>query len=283
MLGIIGGSGLYQFSNLKNTKWEKVSSLYGDPSDELLFGQFNDIDVVFLPRHGRGHHLIPSEINYRANIDVLKKVGVNKIVSFSAVGSLQDYISPGDFVLSNQFIDLTKKRISTFFENGLVGHVSMAIPICARLHSLIWQTLSETNIEFRYKGNYVCIEGPQFSSKAESNMCKILGGEIIGMTAMPEAKLAREAEICYTNISMVTDFDCWHHSHAHVNASDVLKVMNENIHKSHELLGRIIPLIHQSSEQCVCQTALNGAIYTSPDKRDPEVIKKVSNVMKRVL
>jgi len=212
-IGIIGGSGVYDIDGLVNTRWEKVATPFGEPSDELLFGELGGQRLVFLPRHGRGHQIPPSEINFRANIDVLKRAGVTDVISVSAVGSLREHLAPGTFVIVDQFIDRTFARVKSFFGKGLVAHVSMAHPVCGRLGDRIEAAAAEAKIKAVRGGTYLVMEGPQFSSLAESELYRTWNCDVIGMTNMPEAKLAREAEMCYATVAMVTDYDCWHPNH----------------------------------------------------------------------
>lgn len=285
MLGIIGGSGLYDVDGLVNKRWVKVSSPFGEASDELLFGEIDGTSIVFLPRHGRGHKISPSEINFRANIDVLKRVGVTQIISFGAVGSLAEHLYPGMFVLVDQFVDRTYARIKSFFGNGLVAHVSMAHPVCRLLGKKIEDAALASKIELTKAGTYLAMEGPQFSTQAESKIYRIWGCDVIGMTSMPEAKLAREAEICYVSIAMVTDFDCWHPDHESVTVDQIVKTMSQNIKKARSLIKESASLIKDnlSVRDCSCGTALDGAILTSIESYDRESVKKLDAVAGRVL
>ncbi len=286
MLGIIGGSGLYHIPELELADWREVDSFFGKPSDKLLFGKINGCEVVFLPRHGRGHKLSPSDINYRANIDSLKKAGVTEIISVSAVGSLSHNFSPGTFVLISQFIDRTFLRKSSFFGKGLVAHISMADPVCGRLNALIKKASSKISLPIKENGIYLVMEGSQFSTKAESNLYKTWGCNLIGMTNMPEAKLAREAEICYTTIAMVTDFDCWHPDHDAVTVEAIVNQMKKNTENVKKLLVSVIKdrsKKNKDSTTCTCSKALDGAIITHQDEWDQEMIKACSHVAGRVL
>ncbi len=284
MIGIIGGSGLYQLEGLVDQHWEAIASPFGAPSDKLLFGQLDGQQLVFLPRHGRGHILSPSDINYRANIDVLKRVGVTDIISVSAVGSLKENLKPGTFVIVDQYIDRTVSRDRSFFGRGCVAHVAMAHPTCNRLSSLIHQTAMEIGIDTVSGGTYLAMEGPQFSTYAESEMYRSLNCDVIGMTNIPEAKLAREAEMCYTSIAMVTDYDCWHPDHDHVTTQQIVNTLTDNAFKAQTLLKNIIPRIGNDStgSTCSCRFALDNAIITPPDSRDPEIVLKLSAVAGRV-
>lgn len=284
MIGIIGGSGIYQLEGLADKHWEAIASPFGAPSDELLFGQLDGQTLVFLPRHGRGHILSPTDINYRANIDVLKRVGVTDIISVSAVGSLKENLKPGTFVIVDQYIDRTISRERSFFGRGCVAHVAMAHPTCSRLSGLIHQTAQEIGIDTVLGGTYLAMEGPQFSTCAESEMYRSLNCDVIGMTNIPEAKLAREAEMCYTSIAMVTDYDCWHPEHDHVTTQQIIKTLSENATNAQTLLKNIIPRIHSDSSApaCSCRFALDNAIITPPASRDPEIVLKLSAVAGRV-
>jgi len=285
VLGIIGGSGLYEIDGLKNKKWKKVQSSFGEPSDELLFGELNDQKMVFLPRHGRGHKIPPSEINYRANIDALKRAGVTEIISVSAVGSLKENLKPGMFVIVDQFIDRTFARSKSFFSSGLVAHVSMANPVCNRLGSHLKNVAQSLGIEVTRGGTYIAMEGPQFSSKAESELYRSWGCDVVGMTNMPEAKLAREAEICYVSIAMVTDYDCWHPNHDNVSVEAMIKVLNVNSENARSLVKGSSSVIGSDhlSEKCSCKYSLENAIITSPEARDPVLIKKLDAIAGRLL
>ncbi len=285
MLSIIGGSGIYNLEGLTDTHWEKVPSPFGKPSDDLLFGQFNGEQLVFLPRHGRGHRLSPSDINYPANIDVLKRVGVTDLVSVSAVGSLREDLKPGMFVIVDQFIDRTVSRPRSFFGKGCVAHVSMAHPICNRLAKTVYETAQTLGIDSVMGGTYLAMEGPQFSTYAESQMYRSWGCDVIGMTNIPEAKLAREAEICYTTVAMVTDYDCWHPNHDHVTVQQIIETFSGNAIKAQKLLQAVIPAIlkDHSGSNCSCHHALDSALITAPDCRDPELLKKLDAVAGRIL
>lgn len=285
MLGIIGGSGIYNLEGLTETHWEKISSPFGEPSDELLFGKIHGESLVFLPRHGRGHPLSPSDINYQANIDVLKRVGVTDLISVSAVGSLREDLKPGMFVIIDQFIDRTVSRPRSFFGKGCVAHVSMAHPICSRLAKTVYETARKLGIESVLGGTYLAMEGPQFSTYAESQMYRGWGCDVIGMTNIPEAKLAREVEICYTTIAMVTDYDCWHPDHDHVTVQQIIETFSNNAAKAQKLLQAVIPAIQKdrSAPDCACRHALDFALITAPDSRDPELLKKLDAVAGRIL
>ena len=281
MLGIIGGSGVYNISGLENTRWVKVESSFGEPSDEILQGELAGQTLAFLPRHGRGHRIPPTEINYRANIDALKRLGVTDIISVSAVGSLREHLMPGMFVIVDQFIDRTYAREKSFFGSGLVAHVSMAHPVCQRLGDHLYAGALSSGIPILRGGTYLVMEGPQFSSLAESELYRSWQCDVIGMTNMPEAKLAREAEICYATVAMVTDYDCWHPNHDDVSVELIVKVLLENADKARALVKATAPLVH--AEHCACRNALQHAILTAPDARDPAMLSKLSAVAGRVL
>jgi len=284
IVGIIGGSGVYDLPGLADLREERVETPWGEPSDALRFGRIGNTEAVFLPRHGRGHRLSPSGINYRANIDALKRVGVTDIVSISACGSFKPELQPGLFVLVDQFVDRTFARASSFFGNGCVAHVSMAHPVAPLLRQRIRDAARAEKIDVVTRGTYVCIEGPQFSSYAESLTYKNADYDVIGMTAMPEAKLAREAEISYATIAMVTDFDCWHPDHDAVDVAAVIKVVHENALKVGRLLTRLLADFPAEHEPCPVGSdrALENAVLTAPEARDSEVLRKLDAVMGRV-
>ncbi|HEX8168311.1 MAG TPA: S-methyl-5'-thioadenosine phosphorylase [Beijerinckiaceae bacterium] len=285
VLGVIGGSGVYDLPGLEDVREERVASPWGEPSDALRFGRIGATEMVFLPRHGRGHRLSPSGIDYRANIDAMKRAGVTDLVSVSACGSFRPELYPGLFVLVDQFVDRTQRRESSFFGNGCVAHVSMAHPVGPRLQERIADAAKAEGIEVRRGGTYVCMEGPQFSSYAESLTYKGLGYDVIGMTAMPEAKLAREAEITYATIAMVTDYDCWHPEHAAVEVADIIKVVVANAEKAARLVARLARDFPQEHEPCPVKSdrALDTAIMTAPQFREPELMRKLDAVAGRVL
>jgi 5'-methylthioadenosine phosphorylase len=285
VLGIIGGSGVYDLPGLENVREESIASPWGEPSGALRIGEISGLPVVFLPRHDKGHRLSPSDINYRANIDVLKRAGVTDLVSLSACGSFKEELPPGTFVLIDQFVDRTHKRESSFFGKGLVAHVSMAHPVSPRLRIHIANAAMAEGIEVKRDGTYVCMEGPQFSSYAESMTYKGLGYSVIGMTNMPEAKLAREAEICYATVAMVTDFDCWHPDHDAVTVQDIIKVLTTNAEKAKRLVARLAKDFPREHEPCPIGSdrALDSALITAPEARDPELIRKLDAVAGRVL
>jgi len=285
VIGIIGGSGVYDIKGLKNINWTKVDSPFGGPSDEYLVGEFEGLKIVFLPRHGRGHVVSPSQVNYRANIDGMKRLGVTDLISVSAVGSLREDLVPGMFVIVDQFIDRTFAREKSFFGKGLVAHVSVAHPVCSRLGDHIESALKLTDIGYVRGGTYLVMEGPQFSTLAESKLYRQWGCDVIGMTNMPEAKLAREAEICYASVAMVTDFDCWHPDHEDVSVEQVIKVLVGNAEKAKTLIGEVVPMIHsdETAPSCSCKQALEFALITAPDSRDPKLVKKLDAIAGRVL
>ncbi len=285
LLAVIGGSGVYDIEGLSNTRWEKAASPFGEPSDELFFGELDGQKLVFLPRHGRGHRIPPSDLNFRANIDALKRAGVSEIVSVSAVGSLREELAPGTFVIVDQFIDRTFARKKSFFGPGLVAHVSVADPVCRRLGNHIQEAARETRIPVVRGGTYLAMEGPQFSTRAESELYRLWGCDVIGMTNMPEAKLAREAEICYATVAMVTDYDCWHPHQDDVTVEAVIKVLIENAAKAKSLVAAIAPKLKGRKGPCEagCHRALDNAIITQPQARDPEMVRKLDAVAGRVL
>ena len=285
MIGIIGGTGLYAIPGLVDEVWRSVASPFGAPSDDLLFGRLGAHEVVFLPRHGRGHRIPPHEIPFRANIDALKRAGATSVLSISAVGSLRGELAPGTFVLVDQFIDRTLRGPTTFFGTGCVAHVSMAHPTCARLRGELLAAGAGLGMPVVPVGTYVAMEGPQFSSVAESAMHRSLGGDVIGMTNMPEAKLAREAELCYATVAMVTDFDCWHPDHDHVVVEQVVAVLHANADHARALVAAAIPRLGALSPACPhgCDRALDHAILTAPAARDPALVHRLDAVAGRVL
>ena len=284
VIGVIGGSGLYDIEGLEKRQWRRVDSPWGEASDELLFGELDGVSCVFLPRHGRGHILSPTHLNYRANIDVLKRAGVTHVLSLSAVGSLQAKLPPGHFVVIDQFIDRSFAREKSFFGQGCVAHVSMAHPVCGSLGDVLAATAAELNIPVHRGGTYLVMEGPQFSTKAESELYRSWGCAVIGMTNMPEAKLAREAELHYATVAMVTDYDCWHEDHDHVTVDAVVKVMTENASKARALVRHAVPRI-AALGACPqrCDFALDAAVITAPAARDPQLMAKLDAVAGRIL
>ncbi len=282
-IGILGGSGLYDIEGLTNRTWQPIETPWGNPSDELLTGTLDGIECVFLPRHGRGHKLSPTHLNYRANIDALKRAGVTHVISLSAVGSLQADLPPGHFVIVDQFIDRSFAREKSFFGEGCVAHVSLAHPVCTQMGDALQQAAEQLGLPVVRGGTYLVMEGPQFSTKAESELYRSWGCSVIGMTNMPEAKLAREAELHYASVAMVTDYDCWHETHAHVTVEAVVAVMHANAENARALVRRAVPLIAASQAPCVqnCDHALEHAIITAPGARSPELMAKLEAVVKR--
>lgn len=285
VVGVIGGSGVYDIEGLANARWVTVETPFGAPSDQLLQGRLDGVQVVFLPRHGRGHRIPPSRLNSRANIHALKQLGVTEIISLSAVGSLTAALPPGTFVLADQFIDRTFAREKSFFDTGLVAHVSMAEPTCGRLGHTLARATEAADIPFQQGGVYLTMEGPQFSTKAESSLYRSWGCDIIGMTNMPEAKLAREAEMCYAVVGMVTDYDCWHDEHENVSVEQVIAVLKANAEKARTLVKGVLTDLAQRQSLCErgCHRALDTAIVTPPEARDPELVGKLQTIAGRVL
>ena len=285
VLGIIGGSGIYDLPGLENVREEVIASPWGSASAPLRIGAIAGLPVVFLSRHDKGHRISPSDINYRANIDVLKRAGVTDLVSLSACGSFKEDLPPGTFVLVDQFVDRTHLRQTSFFGTGCVAHVSMAHPVSPRLRIHLAEAGAAEEIHLARSGTYVCIEGPQFSSLAESLTYKQLGYSVVGMTNMPEAKLAREAEICYATVAMVTDFDCWHPGHDAVTVQDVIKVLNANVERARRLVARLARDFPREHEPCPIGSdrALDSAVITAPEAREPALLKKLEAVAGRVL
>ncbi|MFT3697457.1 MAG: S-methyl-5'-thioadenosine phosphorylase [Kofleriaceae bacterium] len=285
VIGIVGGSGLYDIEGLVDKTWKRIDSPFGKPSDELLFGSYGGHQIVFLPRHGRGHRIPPHEIPFLANIDALKRAGVQQVISVSAVGSLKEELPPGDFVVVDQFIDRTLRKPKTFFGSGLTAHVSVGHPTCRRLMKNLFEAGKGLGLPIRHGGTYVVMEGPQFSTMAESKLHRSWGADVIGMTNMPEAKLAREAELCYASVAMVTDFDCWHPDHDHVDVAQVIRVMQGNSVNVKQLIAAVIPVIGAHGGTCEfgCDHALEHAIMTAPGAADPELVKKLDAVAGRVL
>ena len=285
VLGVIGGSGVYGIEGLEHAEWRRVRSPWGEASDELLFGRLGGVDMVFLPRHGRGHVHSPSSINYRANIDALKRAGVTDIISVSACGSFREELAPGTFVLADQFIDRTFAREKSFFGRGFVAHVSLAHPVCPKLNDALSAAASEAGIKFKKGGTYLAMEGPQFSTLAESKLYRSWGCDVIGMTAMPEAKLAREAELPYAIVAMVTDYDCWHPDHDHVTVEQVIKILNGNADRARALLKGVAPKLgpKRVPSPLGIEHTLDTAVITAPEKRDPAMFAKLDAVAGRVL
>jgi 5'-methylthioadenosine phosphorylase len=285
VIGVVGGSGVYELDGLTDARWERVDSPFGQPSDALLRGRIAGIEFVFLPRHGRGHRLPPSEIDYRANVDALKRAGVTDLISVSACGSLREELEPGTFVLVDQFVDRTHAREKSFFASGCVAHVSMADPVCARLRSTVYGVARARGLRVHDGGTYLAMEGPQFSSRAESELYRSWGCDVIGMTNMPEAKLAREAEICYASVAMVTDYDCWHPSEQAVEVADIVAVLTSNAERARGLVAAMGEALTSRPEPCPhgCDRALDAALITPPEARAPHVLARLDAVAGRVL
>jgi 5'-methylthioadenosine phosphorylase len=285
-IGVIGGSGIYDIDGIGNPKWQKVKSPWGIPSDWIFTGTLHGVEIAFLPRHGRGHTLSPSDIPYRANIDALKRLGVTDLISISACGSFRDNMKPGHFVVVDQFIDRTTARENSFFGTGCVAHVSVANPTCHRLSEACLNTANNQGIKVHFGGTYLAMEGPQFSTRAESKLYReVWGCDVIGMTNMPEAKLAREAELCYTSIAMITDYDSWHPDHGEVDVTEIIKILTKNSTKARGLIANLTDCLSPERSQCTqgCDTALDFAIMTAPEARDPVLIAKLDAVAGRVL
>jgi 5'-methylthioadenosine phosphorylase len=285
-IGVIGGSGLYAIEGLSDERWVTVESPWGEPSDQILTGRVGGTEIAFLPRHGRGHRYSPSTINYRANIDALKRIGVTDVISVSACGSFREEMAPGDFVLVDQFIDRTVNREKTFFGTGCVAHVSVAEPTCGRLRRALADAASAIGVKAHVGGTYLTMEGPQFSTLAESRMYReVWGCDVIGMTNMPEAKLAREAELCYMTVAMVTDYDSWHPDHGEVDITSILATMHANVDHARSLVENVIPRIAGERAACPhgCDRALEFALMTAPEKRDPALVARLDAVAGRVL
>ena len=285
MIGVIGGSGVYQIDGLEDANWVTVNSPFGAPSDDILVGRLRGLPIAFLPRHGRGHIHTPSTVPYRANIDVLKRLGVTDVVAVSAVGSLRADYAPGEFVIVNQYIDRTFAREKSFFGPGCVAHVSLAHPTCPRLSAACAKAAELAGVKVHQGGTYLAMEGPQFSTLAESRLYRSWGCDVIGMTGMPEAKLAREAELCYASVAMVTDFDCWHEGHGAVDVSQVLQTLTANSSSAKSLISHLSGLLNTSRAPCPhgCDRALDHALMTAPDKRDPALLARLDAVAGRVL
>lgn len=285
VLGVIGGTGLYELPGLESVRREAIETPWGTPSDELVLGTLDGLDMVFLPRHGRGHRIGPSHINYRANIDAMKRVGVTDLVSVSACGSFREELAPGNFVLVDQFIDRTFAREKSFFGDGCVAHVSFADPVSPGLVDRIAAAADAEGLQYSRGGTYLAMEGPQFSSRAESHLYRSWGCDVIGMTNMPEAKLAREAEICYATVAMVTDYDCWHDSHQDIDIPELLRVLHENADKGRSLVARLAKDFPREHPECPLGSdkALEYAIVTAPEARDPNLMAKLDAIAGRVL
>lgn len=285
VLGFIGGSGIYDLPEITNKQWVTISSPWGAPSDDLLVAEYNGLKLVFLPRHGRGHKISPTDINYRANIDVLKRAGVTDLISLSAVGSLNEAYPPGDFVIIDQYIDRTVNREKSFFGKGCVAHVSLAYPISPSLQKRVYEAAIKNDINAHLNGTYLAMEGPQFSSLAESKLYRQWGCDVIGMTNMPEAKLAREAEICYASVAMVTDFDSWHPDHGEVDVPKILAVLAQNNKNASRLVLTLLENFPREHEACPIGSdrALEYAIMTAPEARDQSLVAKLDAIAGRVL
>lgn len=286
MIGIVGGSGLYEIEGLEGAEWRTVESPWGAPSDQILTGRLDGVPMAFLPRHGRGHRIPPTEINFRANIDALKRIGVTDVFSLSACGSFREEMAPGDFVLVDQFIDRTVNREKSFFGTGLVAHVSVAEPVCPRLSAAAAEAGEAEGVRIHRGGTYLAMEGPQFSSLAESKLYReVWGCHVVGMTNMPEAKLAREAELCYASVAMVTDYDSWHPDHGEVDIASIIRVMKQNGDNARALVKRLPALLGSEREPCPhgCDRALEFAVITAPEARDPALVAKLDAVAGRVL
>ncbi|QDL91965.1 S-methyl-5'-thioadenosine phosphorylase [Paroceanicella profunda] len=286
MIGIIGGSGVYDIDGLEGAEWRRVESPWGEASDEILFGTLGGVKMAFLPRHGRGHVQSPSSINYRANIDALKRAGVTDVISVSACGSFREEMAPGDFVVVDQFIDRTFAREKSFFGPGCVAHVSVAHPTCPRLGAAVTEAAKAEGIRVHRGGTYLCMEGPQFSSQAESLLYReVWKCDVVGMTNMPEAKLAREAELCYASVAMITDYDSWHPGHDAVDVAAVVAVLSGNAEKARGLVRRLPGLLGPERAPCPhgCDRALEHALITAPAQRAPALLAKLDAVAGRVL
>jgi len=285
VIGILGGSGVYDIDGLDNKRWVTIDTPFGAPSDALLFGDLAGQPMVFLPRHGRGHRIPPSAINFRANIDALKRAGVTDLISVSAVGSLREELAPGTFVLVDQFIDRTFAREKSFFTTGMVAHVSMAHPVCSRLGGHLALAAQTAGIPVVSGGTYLVMEGPQFSTLAESELYRGWRCDVIGMTNMPEAKLAREAELCYATVAMVTDYDCWHPGHEAVTVDQVIHVLLANADKARSLIRQVAPALASDAgaPACSCRHALDHALITAASARDPAVLARLDAVAGRIL
>lgn len=281
-IGVIGGSGLYEMEGLSDVKSVSMETPWGNPSSSLVTGTLGGVRMVFLPRHGTGHTISPSEINFRANIYAMKAMGVERIISVSAVGSLKEEIEPGHMVIPNQFIDNTKGRPSTFFEGGVVAHVSMAEPVCSLLSDYLREASSGFGGTVHSGGTYICIEGPQFSTRAESHLYRKWGASVIGMTAMPEARLAREAEICYSVIALCTDYDCWKEDHNDVTVSDIIEIMNKNVDGAKKILAAVVDIIPQERE-CPCVDALASSLITSPERVTEEAKNRLELIVNKYM
>jgi 5'-methylthioadenosine phosphorylase len=279
-VGVIGGSGLYALEGITEVETVSVNTPWGKPSDDPVIGVLGDVRLIFLPRHGKGHKLMPSEINYRANIFAMKMLGAERIISVSAVGSMREDIKPGHIVIPSQFYDHTKSRASTFFGDGIAAHVSMADPVCPALSQSLYDAALAAGATVHRDATYICMEGPQFSSRAESNIYRKWGVDVIGMTNMPEAKLAREAEICYSTLALSTDYDCWHEHHDDVTVDDIIETLMNNVALARRIIVKALPAI-SGMRDCACQSSLENAIITSRDAITPEVKERLGILIKR--
>lgn len=283
-IGIIGGSGIYEFDDLEDIEEIEVKTPFGSPSDKIITGRINNLGVAFLPRHGKGHTIIPSQVNYRANIFAFKKLGINKIIGVSAVGSMKEHLAPGDLVIVDQYFDRTKTRSSTFFGNGLVAHIGFDQPVCENLTELIGNKSRDKDIQMHKGGTYLCIEGPQFSTYAESRIYRSWDVDVIGMTAIPEVKLAREAEMCYSTMAFITDYDCWKEDHDAVTAEMVTNQVKENSRNAKAILKDVfLELSKGDYGECSCRNALETSIMTSPEKIDPDMREKLDLLVGKYL
>ncbi len=285
-IGVIGGSGVYDIDGLEGAEWVSVDSPWGAPSDQILTGQLGGVDMAFLPRHGRDHVHSPTTVPYRANIDALKRLGVTDVISVSACGSFREDMAPGDFVVVDQFIDRTYARENSFFGTGCVAHVSVAHPTCPRLGAAVHEAAVAQGITVHMGGTYLAMEGPQFSTLAESNLYReVWGCDVIGMTNMPEAKLAREAELCYASVAMITDYDSWHPDHGEVDISDIIATLMGNADEARNMVGRLPSILGTARPPCPhgCDRALDHAVLTAPEARDAELVAKLDAVAGRVL
>ena len=281
-IGVIGGSGLYEMEGLHDVESLKISTPWGNPSDELIRGTLNETELIFLPRHGKGHKITPSEINYRANIYAMKMLEVDWIISVSAVGSMKNEIAPGHIVIPSQFIDYTKRRESTFFGDGVVAHVSMADPVCGQLSQVLFNAAFSSGATVHMGGTYICIEGPQFSTKAESELYRSWNVDVIGMTNMPEAKLAREAEICYSTLALSTDYDCWHEEHDDVTVEDIIATLTKNVEMAKNVITNVVGLVPEA-KKCSCSTALSNALITGKDEINNSDNEKIKLLIERYI
>ena len=282
-IGVIGGTGLYDFPDLEIKEEIAIKTPFGDPSDKYILAVLEGREVVFLPRHGKGHRILPTELNFRANIWGMKSLGVERIIALSAVGSLKEDIHPGDFVIIDQFFDRTKRRISTFFGDGIAVHVHFADPVCPELADILYESAKAIGKNVHKGGTYVCMEGPQFSTRAESNFYRMLGASVIGMTNLQEAKLSREAEICYATVALVTDYDCWHETEEDVSVEAILKVLKENADSARAMVREALKKIPEKRENCSCRDALKNCIVTDPNLIPEETKEKLSLIIKKYI